>query len=104
MLFYGNYMRGARLKWDVYIFGIFYLALTHWYAHFKKFVDSSSWPMMQYKVSLIDSVWSFTKGPLIQLWKTNVDGSPKLPCPQPYSMSPNLGPWYGEVGGKGEVY
>ncbi len=50
---------------------------------FRFFMDSSSWPMMQYKVSPIDSVWNPTKGLPVQLWKANVDGSPKLPTKVP---------------------
>ncbi len=46
---------------------------------FNFFVDSFGWPMMQYKVSLINSIWSPIEGPLIQLWKVNADGFPKLP-------------------------
>ncbi len=46
-------------------------------------MDSSSWPMMQCKVSPTDSIWSPTKRPPIQLWKVNVDGSPKLPIGVP---------------------
>jgi hypothetical protein len=34
---------------------------------------------MQYKVSPINLVWSLMDGPLIRLWKVNLDGSPKLP-------------------------
>jgi hypothetical protein len=56
---------------------------------FKKFVDLSSWLVMQYKVSLTISIWSPTKGPPIQLWKANVDGSPKLP-----TRVPNFGPYH----------
>jgi hypothetical protein len=47
-------------------------------------------PMMQYKVSLIGSVWSPMDGPLIKLWKVNPNGSPKLPTkvpsPIPYHL------------------
>jgi len=46
---------------------------------FRFFVDCLSWPMMQYKVSPIDLVWSSIDGPLIRLWKVNPNGSPKLP-------------------------
>jgi hypothetical protein len=55
---------------------------------FSFFVDSSGWRMMQYKLSLINSVWSPTQGPPIQLWKANVDGFPKLP-----TGVPNLVPY-----------
>jgi hypothetical protein len=34
--------------------------------------------VIQYKVSLIDHVWSPIDGPPIKLWKPNPDGSPKL--------------------------
>jgi hypothetical protein len=39
--------------------------------------------MMQYKVSLIDNVWSPIKGPAIQLRKVNADGFPNLPTRVP---------------------
>ncbi len=60
---------------------------------FRFFVNSSSWLMMQYKVSPIDLVWSSIDGPQIRLWKANIDGLPKLPArvPSPYSILPNLG-------------
>jgi hypothetical protein len=35
--------------------------------------------MMQYKVSPTNSVWSLMDGPPTKLWKTNPNGSPKLP-------------------------
>jgi hypothetical protein len=67
-------MRGTRLKWR---------CLHFWYILscfdplicilLNIFVDSSNWPMMQYKVSPTNSVWSFMEGPPIHLWKTNVD-------------------------------
>jgi hypothetical protein len=44
--------------------------------------------MMQYKVSLTDIIWNPIEGPPIQLWKTNVDGSPKL-----LTGVPNLAPY-----------
>jgi len=47
------------------------------------FVDSSSWPMMQYKASPTDHVWSPIDGPLIRLRKANLDSSPKLPTRVP---------------------
>jgi hypothetical protein len=34
---------------------------------------------MQYKVSLIDPTWNLANAPPIKLWKTNLDGPPKLP-------------------------
>jgi hypothetical protein len=43
---------------------------------------------MKYKVSPTYHVWSPIDVPLIRLWKTNLDGSLKLPigvpCPIPY--------------------
>jgi hypothetical protein len=55
---------------------------------FRFFVDSSSWLVMQYKVSPIDHVWSLIDGLSIRLWKVNLDKSPKLhtrvPSPFPY--------------------
>jgi len=39
--------------------------------------------MIQYKISPTDSVWSFTEGTPIQLWKTNVDCFLKLPIRVP---------------------
>jgi hypothetical protein len=50
---------------------------------FRFFVDSSSWPVMQYKVSPTDPMWSPIDWPLIRLWKANLDGSPKLPTRVP---------------------
>jgi len=46
---------------------------------FRSFVDLSGWPMMQYKVSPTNSVWSLMDGLLTKLWKVNLDGSLKLP-------------------------
>jgi hypothetical protein len=43
---------------------------------------------MQYKVFPIDLTWNPANAPLIKLWKTNLDGPPKLPMgvlsPVPY--------------------
>jgi hypothetical protein len=50
---------------------------------FRFLVDSSSWPMMQYKVSPTDPVWSPIDGPSNKLWKTSPNGSPKLPIGVP---------------------
>jgi hypothetical protein len=47
------------------------------------FVDFSGWPMMNYKVSLTDLVWSLIDAPLIRLWNVNPDGHPKLPTRVP---------------------
>ncbi len=60
---------------------------------FKVFVDSSSWLMMQYKVSPIDPMWNPIDGPLIKLWKANLDGLPKLPSrvPSPILYYPICG-------------
>jgi hypothetical protein len=60
---------------------------------FRFFVDSSGWLVMQYKVSPIDNVWSPIEGLLIQLWKANVNGSPKLPIrvPNPIPYCPIWG-------------
>jgi hypothetical protein len=62
---------------------------------FRFFVDSSSWPIMQYIVSPIDNVWSLTDGPPIKLWKCNLDGSLKLPIkiPSPVPYHPIWGLW-----------
>jgi hypothetical protein len=38
---------------------------------------------MQYKVSPTDLMWSSIDGLPIRLWKTNLDGSPKLPTKVP---------------------
>jgi hypothetical protein len=38
---------------------------------------------MQYKVSPIDPIWSPSDVLLIKMWKTNPDGSPKLPMNVP---------------------
>ncbi len=46
---------------------------------FRFFVDLLGWPVMQYKVSPTNLVWSSIDGPWIKLWNANVDGSPKLP-------------------------
>jgi hypothetical protein len=43
------------------------------------FVDLVVWPIMQYKVSLIDAIWILKNGPLIQLWQIDDLGCPKLP-------------------------
>jgi len=45
---------------------------------FKFFVDLLVWLVMQYKVSPTNLVWSPIDAPLIRLWKTNPNGSPKL--------------------------
>jgi hypothetical protein len=56
--------------------------------NFRFFVDSFGWPMMQYKISLTSNIWSPIDALPIQLWKVNVDGSPKsqtrVPSPIPY--------------------
>jgi hypothetical protein len=56
---------------------------------FRFFMDSSSWPMMQYKVSPINSIQSPMDGPPIQLWKASLYGFPKLPI-----KVPNLVPYH----------
>jgi hypothetical protein len=50
---------------------------------FRFFVDSLGWSMMQYKISPTNHVWSLIDGPLIRLWETNPNGSPKLPTRVP---------------------
>ncbi len=50
---------------------------------FRFLVDSFGWPMMWYKVSPTDSVWSPIEAPPIQLWKANADGYLKLPTKVP---------------------
>ncbi len=50
---------------------------------FRFFVDSLGWPVMQYKVSPIDPIQSLIDGPLIRLWKANLNGSPKFPIRVP---------------------
>jgi hypothetical protein len=45
---------------------------------FRFFVDFLGWLMMQYHVSPIDHVWNPIDGPLIRLWKANLDSSAKL--------------------------
>jgi hypothetical protein len=54
---------------------------------FKFFVNLFNWPVMQFKVSQTNSVWSAMEGLPIQLWKANVDGSPKLPSWVPSLVS-----------------
>ncbi len=55
---------------------------------FRFFVDSLSWPMMQYKVFPRNLFWCPVDAPPIRLWKANPDRSPKLPTcilsPIPY--------------------
>ncbi len=60
---------------------------------FRPFFDSLGWPIMQYKVSPIDNVWSPTNEPPIKLWEFNLDGSPKLPTrvPSPIPYRPIWG-------------
>ncbi len=60
---------------------------------FRFFVDSLGWLMMQYKVSPINHVWNPIDGPLIRLWKTNLDNSTKLPTrvPSPILYRPIWG-------------
>ncbi len=60
---------------------------------FRFFVDLSGWPMMQYKVSSTYLVQSLINGPLIRLWKTNPNSSPKLPIriPNPILCRPIWG-------------
>jgi hypothetical protein len=50
---------------------------------FNFFVDSLGWPLMQYKVSPTNLMWSPIHGPLIRLWKANLDNSLKLPIGVP---------------------
>jgi hypothetical protein len=57
---------------------------------FRFFVDSLGWPMMQYKLSPIDLVWSSIDVLLIRLWKANANGSPKLPIIIPSLVSYHL--------------
>ncbi len=52
------------------------------------FVDSFGWLMMQYKVTPTDIIYNPIETPLIQLWKVNANGSPKLP-----TRVPNLIPY-----------
>jgi hypothetical protein len=60
---------------------------------FRFFVDLLGWLVMQYKVSPINPIWSSINGPLIRLWKVNLDGSPKLPIkiPSPILYHPIWG-------------
>jgi hypothetical protein len=53
--------------------------------------------MMQYKVTPTNIVYNPIETPLIQLWKVNVNGSPKLP-----TRVPNLIP-YRPIWGHDEV-
>jgi hypothetical protein len=46
---------------------------------FQFFVHKVGWPVMQYKVSLIDALWSPKNGLTIRLWKEDGIGWPKLP-------------------------
>jgi len=59
----------------------------------KKIVDSLGWHVMQYKVSPTNPVWSPIDVPSIRLWKTNLDGSLKLPTrvPSPIPYRPIWG-------------
>ncbi len=50
---------------------------------FRSFVDSFCWLVMQYKVSPTVSIWTPIERPPIELWKTNANGSPKLPTGVP---------------------
>ncbi len=75
-------------NFKTWVVGCFKGGLETWVGHIdmhllKVFVDLSSWPIMQYKVSPIDSVWSLTNGPMITLWNCNLNGSPKLPIGVP---------------------
>jgi hypothetical protein len=54
------------------------------------FVDSLGWPMMEYKVSPTNPIWSLLNAPPIRLWKTNPDGPPKLPTGVPSHVPYNL--------------
>jgi hypothetical protein len=44
---------------------------------FQFFVDEVGWPMMQYKVSPTNALWSLKDDPTIQLWKEDGTGLPK---------------------------
>ncbi len=57
---------------------------------FRFSVDSLGWPMMEYKVSPIDPVWSLLDAPPIRLWKTNPNGPPKFPTKIPSHVPYNL--------------
>jgi hypothetical protein len=46
---------------------------------FRFFVDEVGWPMMQYKISPTDALWSLEDGPTIRLWKEDGTRRPKLP-------------------------
>jgi hypothetical protein len=45
---------------------------------FRFFVESFRWPMMQYKLSPNDKMWSSKESLAIQLWKSDDEGRPKL--------------------------
>ncbi len=45
---------------------------------FRFFVDEVGWPVMQYKISPTNVLWSLKDGPTIQLWKEDGIGWPKL--------------------------
>ncbi len=48
-------------------------------------MDSYGWPMIQYKVSLTDSMWNPKESLAIQLWKSIDQGHPKrIPKPIPF--------------------
>jgi hypothetical protein len=54
--------------------------VRHIYLHFFRFfMHLFGWPLIQYKISLTDIIWSPTERPLIQLWKVNSNGFPRLP-------------------------
>ncbi len=46
---------------------------------FRFFMHLSGWPMIHYKITLTNSIWSPMEGLLIKLWKVNSNGFPKLP-------------------------
>ncbi len=50
---------------------------------FNFFVDSLGWPLMQCKFSPTNLMWSPIHGPLIRLWKANLNNSLKLPIGVP---------------------
>ncbi len=68
---------------------------------FRFFVGEVGWPMMQYKVSPTDALWSPKGGPTIRLWKEDGTGRAKL-----LAKVPNLVPfcpiWGNDEQGVGE--
>jgi len=55
---------------------------------FKFYMDSSVWPLMEYKNLCTDKDWLLEDRKEIQLWSKTKDGRPKVPSGSPPPLTP----------------